>query len=662
MPSPITPQLVYDLVNVGDPSISPDGTKVAYTRSKTDRETSENDSIIVMQDIESGAFSQFTSGPKDSLPMFSPDGALVAFVRPDDSGDRQLWLIPTSGGEARRLTSVEGGISEPTWSPNSRQLAFVSDVIADDGAGDGLPRVKVVGRIRYRADTIGWRGDSFRHIFIVDVESGATRQLSDGEGEDSSPAWSYDGTNLAFVSDRGDERDVADGEGLYVIPSLGGEPRLVSVGLHSVAAVVWSPDGSRLAVIGSDDGRVNVGMQGRLFVLKEGAAPVAITDYSVRPAAGYAPVIPPPDLRWTNDDNILFIGDSKGESYLCSVPVSGGDVIRLVGGAGVQFGTLSLDESATYGAVTALTPNSSANIEIVDLKAGSTRRLTDYNRAYFEEHHPADLEKFTLVRDGFEIECRLYFPPDFEEAKRYPMILDIHGGPHGVFFDAFNPTQQVLATHGYVVLAVNPRGSSTYGDEFLKSVLGDWGGGDYEDIMAAVDEVCERPYIDASRLGITGYSYGGYMSSWIVGHDTRFAAAVVCAPVTNLSSFYGTSDIGVRFGERQVGGVRMAEPDRYVEHSPLTYVSNVETPVLLMHGEADVRCPIEQSEQYFVALKRLGKEVEFVRFPDCSHMFLRFGHPRMREEYFARMLAWFDARIGSGALSTRQAEVVSADD
>ena len=180
--------------------------------------------------------------------------------------------------------------------------------------------------------------------------------------------------------------------------------------------------------------------------------------------------------------------------------------------------------------------------------------------------------------------------------------------------------------------------------------------------MAAVDEVCKRPYIDASRLGITGYSYGGFMSSWIIGHDARFNAAVVGAPVSNLSSFYGTSDIGVRFGERQIGGTRVAEPDRYVEHSPLTYVSNVETPVLLLHGEADARCPIEQSEQYFVALKRLGKEVEFVRFPDCSHMFLRFGHPRMREEYFARMLAWFDARIGSAAAQARQAEAVSADD
>ena len=662
MPSAITPQYVYDLVTVGDPSLSPDGTRVAYTRSKTERETSEDSSIIVMRDVESGASSPFTGGPKDSHPIFSPDGDFLAFLRPDENGKGQLWLIPTSGGEARRLTSVEGGVSQPTWSSDSRRIAFVSDVIPDDGAEDGVPQVRVVRRIRYRADTIGWRGDAFRHIFIAEINSGSIRQLTEGEGEDSSPAWSPDGTQIAFISDRGAERDVVDGDALYVIPSQGGEPRLVSEGLYSVAAVAWSPDGSRLAVIGSDDEQVGAGWQGRLFVLKEGMAPEAITDDSVRPAAGYAPIIPPPDLRWTIDDNILFLADSKGESYLCSVSASGGEISRIAGGGGAQFGTLSLNESSAYGVVTSATPKSTANIALIDLRGGSIRLLTDYNREYFDEHPPAGLEKLSLTRDGFEIEFRLYFPPDFVETKNYPMVLDIHGGPHGAFFDAFNPTQQVLASHGYVVLAVNPRGSSTYGIEFVKAVLGDWGDGDYEDIMAAVDEVCKRPYIDASRLGITGYSYGGYMSSWIVGHDTRFNAAVVGAPVSNISSFYGTSDIGVRFLERQSDGMLMAEPDRYVEQSPLTYVSNVQTPVLLLHGEADLRCPIEQSEQYFVALKRLGKEVEFVRFPDCSHMFMRFGHPKMREEYFARMLAWFDARIGSGAAQARRAEAVSADD
>ena len=196
------------------------------------------------------------------------------------------------------------------------------------------------------------------------------------------------------------------------------------------------------------------------------------------------------------------------------------------------------------------------------------------------------------------------------------------------------------------MLAVNPRGSSTYGKEFMMAVLGDWGGEDYQDLMAAVDEVAARPYVDESRLGVHGYSYGGFMSSWMVGHTDRFKAAVVGAPCIDLYSMYGTSDIGVSFGEAQWSGTLVDAAQELVKHSPITYAANVNTPVLLLHGEADARCPIAQSEAYFVVLKRLGKEVEFVRFPDCSHLFPRMGHPKMREEYLARTLGWFDRWLG----------------
>jgi dipeptidyl aminopeptidase/acylaminoacyl peptidase len=204
------------------------------------------------------------------------------------------------------------------------------------------------------------------------------------------------------------------------------------------------------------------------------------------------------------------------------------------------------------------------------------------------------------------------------------------------------PDHHMMATNGYVVLAVNPRGSSTYGMDFMTAVFDDWGGEDYQDIMAAVDEMAARPYIDSDRMGLHGYSYGGFMTTWTIGHDNRFKAAVAGAPVTNLSSFYGTSDIGVSFGERQINGRRIDEIEKYLFRSPLTYVESVETPLLIIHGEADVRVPMEQSEQYYVSLKRLGKTVEFVRFPDFSHLSKRSGHPVLRQEYGDRMLAWFD--------------------
>ena len=282
---------------------------------------------------------------------------------------------------------------------------------------------------------------------------------------------------------------------------------------------------------------------------------------------------------------------------------------------------------------------------MVDLAAGQSKTLTDDNQAYFKDHPLATLRKSSLTRAGMEIESRLLLPPSFDESKRYPMIVNIHGGPHGSFYDAFNAVEQVIATAGYLVLSVNPRGSSTYGPDFLKAVLRDWGGEDYRDIMASVDETCALPYVDTDRLGVYGYSYGGFMSSWAIGHDTRFGAAVVGAPCIDLLGMYGTSDIGVSFGERQWGGLRKNNVEQYLEHSPLTYADKVETPVLLLHGESDHRCPIEQSEQYFVTLRRLGKEVELVRFPGCSHGFLRVGHPKMREEYLSRTLGWFDSHL-----------------
>ena len=201
--------------------------------------------------------------------------------------------------------------------------------------------------------------------------------------------------------------------------------------------------------------------------------------------------------------------------------------------------------------------------------------------------------------ETFEIESRVLLPPDFANTKKYPVVLDIHGGPNGRFSDNFDPVHQVLATNGYIVLSVNPRGSSTYGPEFTKAVLGDWGGEDYLDIMASVDELAARPYVDENRMAVHGFSYGGFMSGWIVGHDHRFKAAIVGAMCANLHSMYGTSDIGTSFGEINWGGPYTGARDKFLHHSPITYAHNVQTPVLLLHGEDDLRCPIEQSEQYF---------------------------------------------------------------
>lgn len=648
MTKPIGPDLIFHLTAVADPSLSPDGSTLLFTKAKTDPDSMEGESQIMKMDLGSKSTQRFTQGPKDGMAKFSPHGAHVAFLRTDDNGKRQLWMMQSCGGEAEPMTEIPGGISNFVWSPDSKKICFVADVDPDyteeDPEKPKIPEPKVVTRMRYRFDTLGWIGNKHRHLFVIDINERVMKQITDGDWDDSAPDWSPDSKEIAFVSSRTDRRELEFCTEAYVVSASGGEPELRSNGLHNVGAVKWSPDGMKILAIASEDPELGALWQGFFYILERGKPAHAISDDKMKLASGFGPIIPAPEIRWTSDRKIHFLAEIKGESFYCSMPDNGGAVEKITKG-GALIGQISTSENLSKAVFVESSPQSIADLYYLNPITGEKEQLTAFNTEFYQEHPPARTEKFTLERAGMQIESRVYFPPDFDEAKQYPLILDVHGGPHGVYYDAFVLWQQVLATNGYIVLAVNPRGSSTYGAEFLKAVIEDWGGEDYLDLMQAVDELCSRPYVDEARLGIHGYSYGGFMSSWVVGQTTRFGAACIGAPVVDLPSFWGTSDIGVPFGEIQWGGTRFEAYDKYLKHSPLTYVENVQTPVLLLHGEDDYRCPIEQSEQFFMALKRLNKAVEFVRFPGCSHLFLRFGHPNLRREYLAKVLGWFDKHL-----------------
>ena len=644
MSSPILPDVVRRLQSVGDPALSPEGTRLAYTLSWVDQEKLDSRSRIMMQDMGSGHTNQFTQDNKDSAPRFSPDGHTLAFLRADSQGHRQVWLMPADGGEARQLTHATLGVSDFVWSPDNSRLVFTADVDPESPAeaedAPSVPRVRVVRRIRYRYDTLGWRGDLHSHLFLIEIESGEARQLTEGDWDDLAPAWSPDGSRIAFLSDRRDDRDQRALTEVYVIPAAGGAAQCWSEGLTSAGAVTWSPDGNRLAAVGSQEPHGMELWQGWLYILDPPNAPFRMTEDSLRPNLSTPALSRPVEMRWTQDGRIIFLGDKQGESFIYEAATADGTAGPLAGGA-CQTNALSVDQDARSAVVLSTAPSTPGDLFHIDLTSKAVKQLTHYNKDYLAENPPARLEKFNIQRAGLEIECRLWFPPDFDSTQRYPLVLDVHGGPNGAFYDSFVPVQQVLATSGYLVLAVNPRGSSTYGNDFMMAVVGDWGGEDFLDLMEAVDQTAQRPYVNTNRLGIHGYSYGGFMTSWTVGHTDRFRAAVAGAPCIDLYSMCGTSDIGVSFGEVQWSG-SPANAAPLIERSPISYAHNVNAPVLLLHGEADARCPIGQSEEYFVALKRLGKEVELVRFPDCTHGFTRIGHPKMREEYLARTLGWFD--------------------
>ncbi len=633
----IKPEHIYNLVEVSAVEIAADGSAVVFVRQEINKETMKRESQIVVQSLVDGDAVDMATG--DTAPRLSADGKTLAFLRPGEDDKKQVWVMPVDGGDARQVTRLPDGVKDMAWSPDGSAFVVVSRVDPDrvEEGEEEVPRTQVARRVRYRDDGDGWRGDAFSQLFLADAVTGEAEQITEGEGDHGAPAWSPDGSRIAFVTDCVEGRDFMRGSEVHVMEKGGGRSQCWSQGLSRAESVAWSPDGMLLVVAGSHDGDVWDSRQSWLFVLAEDEAPVCV--------AGdvYTVVQPLAPRCWTPRGGILFIGDRAGESFLCRVNPDGPSLENEVLGGGGQVCTgLSVDRAGGQAAMVMSSPVCPGDVVVMDVGAKRQRTVTAVNAEFLEAHPGARVEKLVFERGGETIQARVLFPQGFDEARSYPLVLDIHGGPNGRFSDSYDVTHQILAGAGYIVLAVNPRGSSSYGPEFLKAVLGDWGGEDFLDLMAGVDLLCERPYVDADRLGVHGYSYGGFMSSWVVGHDHRFKAAVIGAPCINLHSMYGTSDIGVSFGENQWQGSVLENVEALVERSPLTYASEVQTPVLLMHGEEDYRCPIEQAEQFFVALKRQGKTVEFVRFPKSSHGFRRSGHPVLHVEYLDRMLSWLE--------------------
>ncbi len=665
---------------VGPPQISPDGTQVAYTLTTIHEEENEYRSTIHCVSTDGGEPRRLTAGPKrDSVPNWSPDGTRLAFVS-DRAGKPQIFILDLRGGEARQLTDAPNGAGDPQWSPDGRLLLYGAKVPEGDAGGDkgngeskrdqegkgedaegrGYKPPLVINRLKHKFDGEGFFDDKRRHLFVIPADAPApgdgARQLTSGDWNDLMPAWSPDGTRVAFCANRDEDRDTSDVSDIWVVPVDGGEARKVTRGRGPVAAPAWSPDGRAIAYVGHEKG-YHPGANNRLLLVpvegeeqREARDLTAGFDRSVNNAAmgdtrmGFEAQRP----VWAPDGgSVLFLATDGGDTGIYRADLAGG-VSRVVGGERAIL-AFSASRDGDRIAFTATDPTRPNEIFVADASGGGERRLTRHNEALLAglAIQPAERIEYAST-GGARIEGWLIKPAGFDPTGKYPLMVKIHGGPHATYGNAFFHEFQLLVAQGYVLLYVNPRGSQGRGEEFATCIRGAWGGLDYADIMAGVDYVLGQGYIDPKRMAAGGASYGGYMTCWILGHTDRFAAIVTERVVSNFASFWGTSDIGPTFGAWEMGGKTPREdPETYARCSPITYLDRAATPTLIIHGEQDLRCPMEQSEQVFVTLKRRGVPVEFLRYPDESHNHAVGGQPRHRTDRLERILAWLHRYVGA---------------
>ncbi|MDR5697005.1 MAG: S9 family peptidase [Armatimonadota bacterium] len=646
-----------------DPQISPDGTRAVFGLHRLDLESNGFASVLWMVSLSGGDAKQFTAGAKrDHSPRWSPDGRWVAFLS-NRSGKDQIWLIPADGGEARQITHLRDGVKDLSWAPDSRRLCFLSrsrpDEREEEQAKPDPVVVRRYTRMAYKFDGVGlFDEDRPPQIHTVDVVTGEVVRITDDPYPVQFPVWSVDGEEILFVGTREDRWDDTYVRDVYAMRPRDGRLRCLTRSRGPVQAPTPSPDGRWVAYAGHDD-RSGHATNVRVWVVPfEGGESVDLTDAMDRSVGGYmgsdvrvAPMVLP--IRWNPEGtHVYFVAGDHGNAHLYAVDVATRRVQRVTTRAVEAVSCFDVGPlgRVVYQAMDAVTPE-----EIWLHEATTDKPLTDFNGALTGELDLGEVEVFQYAgADDWPIDAWLYKPPDFVEGRKYPLILQIHGGPHSAYGNIFSHGTFLLAAAGYLVLRTNPRGSQGYGEAFARAVIEDWGGRDFQDLMRGVDAVIQRGYVDTARMGVTGGSYGGFMTNWVISHTDRFRAAVTEVCICNLLSFYGTSDIGYLFGERQLGGRPWTNPQRLWEFSPLKYVERVATPVLIIGNEEDHRCPIEQSEQWFIALRKLGRDAEFVRYPGEAHTMQSNGRPKPRIDRLRRLLAWWGRHLGGDAAAVER--------
>ena len=647
---PLALEDVFGLRYASHPMVSADGERIVYLRHSMDILKDRRRSNLWQLRADGSGHRPLTTGPRKlSAPALSPQGDRVAWVESDGEAS-QIFLRWLDGGETAQLTRGAATPRNLAWSPDGRWIAFARRVPVEaptmgslppppKGAEWAAPPV-VVDRVVYRNDGSGDRPRAFYQLFLVPADGGAARQLTEGPYDhDGRIAWSPDSAAIYFSANRNADRalNVVNSD-LYRL-ALWGEGGLERLTDRQgpEGSVTVSPDGARLAFTGWED-RGQAWHRSRLYVMDvAGGEPrelLAALDRSL-----YAP-------QWSADgEHLYLLFDDRGDTVLARTDLAG-KLERLASG----LGGLSLGRpypGAAYGAgggryaFTAGTAQRPADIATAR-DGAEVQRLTALNENLLGQRSLAAVEEFWVesAADGERIQAWLALPPGFDAARQYPLLLEIHGGPHTNYGARFSAEVQLYAAAGYVVLYVNPRGSTSYGERFANLIQHDYPGRDYDDLMSAVDAVLERGYVDPQQLYVTGGSGGGVLSAWIVGRTDRFRAAVVAKPVINWTSFVLTADNPPYFSRYWFPAMPWEDPQHYWRRSPLSLVGEVSTPTMLLTGEADLRTPIGESEQFYQALKLRGVDTAMVRIPGASHSIAK--RPSQLMAKVAAVLAWFE--------------------
>ena len=649
----ITPQLgarplqvadVNNLKTVADPAVDPSGQWVAYDVSAVDAKADKNFKHLWMTSWDGRRTVQLTNREKESesTPRWSPDGSYLAFIssRTDKHDNDQLWLLDRTGGEARPLTKLDGSVIDYAWSPSGREIALIvldKDPNATDPDAkeeDKKPKPIVIDRFQFKRDIDGYLDARRQRLFVLDVASGTMRRLTTGDFDEVLPAWSPDGSRIAFVSNRDTDPDRTYNNDLWVVlaSASGVAPtRLTSFpgddndpDYESYPA--WNPDGRSIAYV--QGGPVELFSYGtrHLAIVSSNGGPARILTPELDRNVS-APV-------WSPDGKSLrFIVEDDKTQWLGSVGAGGGPVKRLAGGRQVIHG---LDQASTRR--TAVLVNDPAHpLEVYALDGTSLRRLSHQNDSWLADVELAPVEDTVLrSRDGTEVHGFLLKPLS-ASGSRVPAVLRIHGGPQSQFDYGFSFEWQILAANGYAVVAANPRGSTGRGQDYAKGIYAAWGSVDVPDVLSAVDDAVARGIADPGRLGVGGWSYGGMLTNYTIASDPRFKAATSGASISNILAGYGT-DQYIRDYEMELG-TPWQHPDVWMKNSyPFYHADKIVTPTLFLAGDKDFNVPLLNSEQMYQALRSRGIATELIIYPGQFHGLKR---PSFLRDRYQRYLDWY---------------------